>query len=74
MASQLEIKRIFDLQSDPANIVSLRNSSYKERLEKIKRIKTFVISEDNHQIIAEALYKDLRKHNAEVITTEKTPI
>ena len=74
MASQLEIKRIFDLQSDPANIVSLRNSSYKERIEKIKRIQNFVISEANHQIIAEALYKDLRKPNEEVITTEITPI
>ena len=74
MASQSEIKRIFDLQSDPANIVSLRNSSYKERIEKIKRIQNFVLSEANHQIIAEALYKDLRKPNEEVITTEITPI
>ncbi|MDC3133773.1 aldehyde dehydrogenase family protein [Bacteroidota bacterium] len=74
MASQSEIKRIFDLQSDPANIVSLRNSSYKERIEKIKRIQNFVLSEANHQIIAEALYKDLRKPNEEVITSEITPI
>ena len=38
MASQSEIKRIFELQSEPANILRLRNSSYKERIEKIKRI------------------------------------
>ena len=74
MDSVKEIKRIFKLQSEPANIVSLRNSSYKERIEKIKRIQNFVISEANHQIIAEALYKDLRKPNEEVITTEITPI
>ena len=74
MANHSEIKRIFDLQSDPANIVRLRNSSYKERIEKIKRIQNFVLSEANHQIIAEALYKDLRKPNEEVITSEITPI
>ena len=74
MASQSEIKRILDLQSDQANVVSLRNSSYKERIEKIKRIQNFVLSEANHQIIAEALYKDLRKPNEEVITSEITPI
>ena len=74
MASQSEIKRIFELQSEPANILRLRNSSYKERIEKIKRIQNFVLSEANHQIIAEALYKDLRKPNEEVITSEITPI
>ena len=74
MASQSEIKRIFELQSEPANILRLRNSSYKERIDKIKRIQNFVLSEANHQIIAEALYKDLRKPNEEVITSEITPI
>ena len=74
MTSQSEIKRIFELQSEPANIIRLRNSSYKERIEKIKRIQNFVLSEANHQIIAEALYKDLRKPNEEVITSEITPI
>ena len=74
MASQSEIKRIFELQSEPANILRLRNSSYKERIEKIKRIQNFVLSGANHQIIAEALYKDLRKPNEEVITSEITPI
>ena len=74
MASQSEIKRIFELQSEPANIIRLRNSSYKERIEKIKRIQNFVLSDANHKIIAEALYKDLRKPNEEVITSEITPI
>ena len=37
-------------------------------------MQNFVLSEVNHQIIAEALYKDLRKPNEEVITTEITPI
>ena len=49
------------------------NSSYKERVEKIKRLESFILNESNHQIIADALYKDLRKPNEEVITTEITP-
>ena len=74
MTSKSEIQRIFELQSEPSNIIRLRNSTYKERIEKIKRLQNFVLSEGNHQIIADALYKDLRKPNEEVITTEITPI
>ena len=73
MDSIKEINRIFKLQSEPSNILKLRNSSLKERIEKIKRIENFISSETNHQVIADALYKDLRKSNEEVITTEITP-
>ena len=73
MNSKSEINRIFKLQSDPINTTRLRNSSYKERVEKIKRLESFILNESNHQIIADALYKDLRKPNEEVITTEITP-
>jgi len=72
MNSKSEINRIFKLQSDPINTTRLRNSSYKERVEKIKRLESFILNESNHQIIADALYKDLRKPNEEVITTEIT--
>ena len=68
-----EIKRIFKVQSEPSNILRLRNSSLRERIEKIKRIENFISNDSNHQIIAKALYKDLRKSNEEVITTEITP-
>ena len=37
-------------------------------------MKILYLIESNHQIIADALYKDLRKPNEEVITTEITPI
>lgn len=73
MNSKSEINRIFKLQSDPINTTRLRTSSYKERVEKIKRLESFILNESNHQIIADALYKDLRKPNEEVITTEITP-
>ena len=68
-----EIKRVFKVQSEPSNILILRNSSLKQRIEKIKRIENFISNDSNHQIIADALYKDLRKSNEEVITTEITP-
>ena len=73
MSKTAEIKRIFELQSDSINIVRLRNSSYKERIEKIKRLQDFILNESNYQKIADALFKDLRKPNEEVITTEITP-
>ena len=73
MDSIKEINRIFKLQSEQSNILRLRNSSLKERIEKIKRIENFISSKTNHQVIADALYKDLRKSNEEVITTEITP-
>ena len=73
MNSKSEINRIFKLQSNPINTTRLRTSSYKERVEKIKRLESFILNESNHQIIADALYKDLRKPNEEVITTEITP-
>ena len=69
-----KIKTTFELQSAHENILKLRNSSYKERITKIKSILNYVLDESNHQIIAGALYKDLRKPNEEVITTEITPI
>ena len=73
MTNKTEIKRIFSLQSKASNVLSLRNSSYKERVEKIKSIRTFISNENNHKKIANALYKDLKKSNEEVISTEITP-
>ena len=45
-----------------------------EKFTKIKSILHFILDDSNHKIIADALYKDLRKPNEEVITTEITPI
>jgi aldehyde dehydrogenase (NAD+) len=73
MTNKTEIKRIFNLQSKASNVLSLRNSSYKERVEKIKSIRTFISNDANHKKIADALYKDLKKSNEEVISTEITP-
>ena len=38
MNTTKEIKRIYELQSDPKNVLSLRNSSHQDRIAKIKSI------------------------------------
>ena len=69
-----EINRIYKIQSNQDNVLALRNSTYQDRIAKIKRIYDYILNEDNHNRIAKALYKDLRKSNEEVITTEMTPV
>ena len=74
MSINTEIKRIYEVQSNPKNVLALRNSSYQDRIAKIKSIYNYILNQSNHDRIAEALYKDLRKSNEEVITTEMTPV
>ena len=74
MSINTEIKRIYEVQSSPKNVLALRNSSYQDRIAKIKSIYNYILNQSNHNRIAEALYKDLRKSNEEVITTEMTPV
>ena len=74
MSINTEIKRIYEVQSSPKNVLALRNSSYQDRIAKIKSIYNYILNKSNHDRIAEALYKDLRKSNEEVITTEMTPV
>ena len=74
MSINTEIKRIYEVQSNPKNVLALRNSSYQDRIAKIKSIYNYILNQSNHNRIAEALYKDLRKSNEEVITTEMTPV
>ena len=74
MSINTEIKRIYEVQSNPKNVLALRNSSHQDRIAKIKSIYNYILNKSNHDRIAEALYKDLRKSNEEVITTEMTPV
>ena len=74
MSMLKEINRIYEIQSNPDNVLALRNSTSQDRIAKIKRIYDYILNEDNHNRIAKALYKDLRKSNEEVITTEMTPV
>ena len=74
MSINTDIKRIYEVQSNPKNVLALRNSSYQDRIAKIRSIYNYILNQSNHDRIAEALYKDLRKSNEEVITTEMTPV
>ena len=74
MENSKEVLRIFELQSNVENLNSLKNSSANERITKIKSILEYILNPAKHKLIAEALYKDLRKSNEEVITTEMTPV
>jgi aldehyde dehydrogenase (NAD+) len=69
-----EIKRIYELQANPVNIIELRNSSYNDRITKIKSILQYILNPAKHKLIAEGLFKDLHKSNEEVITTEISPL
>ena len=74
MENSKEVLRIFELQSNVENLNSLKNSSASERTTKIKSILEYILNPAKHKLIADALYKDLRKSNEEVITTEMTPV
>ena len=64
MSINTEIKRIYEVQSNPKNVLALRNSSYQDRIAKIKSIYNYILNQSDHNRIAEALYKDLRKGTA----------
>ena len=72
--SQTSIDSIFSLLKEKNNLQQLKNSSSKERIAKIKKIEAYILNPKNHNSIAQALFKDLRKSNEEVISTEITPI
>ncbi len=61
-----KIKKTLSLQKD--SILRLRNSSYQERIKKIKSIKKYLESHENE--IMEALYNDFKKPKAEVFIGE----
>ena len=63
---QEKIKEIFELQK--VQSIVLRNSSVKERKEKLKRLK--ILIQENEELIFDALDKDLRKSRFEAALTE----
>ena len=41
-----EINRIYKIQSNQDNVLALRNSTYQDRIAKIKRIYDYILNED----------------------------
>ena len=52
MSINTEIKRIYEVQSNPKNVLALRNSSYQDRIAKIKSIYNYILNKSNHDRIA----------------------
>lgn len=67
-----EIDSLFSQQA--ANLQQLKAEGVSERLEKIKQIERYLADPEHENALAEAMYADLRKPRAEVITTEITPV
>jgi len=68
------IEQLFSTQHNRQNLQALKNTNAKERIEKIKKIEKYILNTTNHEKIATALSRDLRKSNEEVISTEVSPV
>lgn len=69
-----EVERIFTLQRDPANLQAMKNTTAKERIERIAKIERYILNPSNQEALAKAMWYDLRKSKEEVLATEIIPI
>lgn len=67
---QQEIDRVFDLQMN--NKWKLRETTAKDRIAKLKKLRNYIIKYKEE--IQEAMYKDFKKPNEEVLLTEIYPV
>jgi len=74
VVEKTDIDQLFKTQHNRENLQALKNTSARERVNKIKKIEQYILNADNHEKIAAALSKDLRKSNEEVISTEISPV
>lgn len=69
-----EVERIYQLQNRFENLQAMKETTSKQRIERIKRIEKWMLDESNQQKIAAALWHDLRKSKEETQSTEIGPI
>jgi len=69
-----EVERIYTLQHTIENMQRVRNTSVKERIAKIKKIEKYLLDKTNQNKLKSALWKDLRKSEAEMLATEIAPV
>ena len=74
VVEKTDIDQLFKTQHNRENLQALKNTSARERVNRIKKIEQYILNADNHEKIAAALSKDLRKSNEEVISTEISPV
>jgi aldehyde dehydrogenase (NAD+) len=69
-----EINRLFELQSKQENLLKLRSTSCAERLEKIRKVKRYLLKKEHINQLTGALHSDLRKPAAESEANEWSPV
>lgn len=69
-----EAERVYALQSPDANLQRVKETSVRNRINKIRKIEDYLTDEQHQQEWLDALWKDLHKCKEEAITTELTPI
>ncbi|WP_367390109.1 aldehyde dehydrogenase family protein [Lewinella sp. LCG006] len=69
-----EVDRIFALQRRPDNLQRMKNTTARERLERIIKIEQYILNEENQARLAKAMWFDLRKSREETLATEIIPI
>ncbi len=69
-----EARRVFELQHAPDNLQRMKNTTAKERIERIRRIDRYLNDPTKKQLWMDALHADLRKSREEAIATELATI
>lgn len=69
-----EAKRVFELQSQQANLQRLKNTTAGERLARIRKLEHYLLDKNNKSKFIAALYEDLRKPKEESIANELVPV
>lgn len=69
-----EIERMYRLQNTIENLQRVKDTTVKERIQKIKNIERYLTDDKHQEEWLSALWKDLHKCREEALTTELTPI
>ncbi|MFM7078487.1 MAG: aldehyde dehydrogenase family protein [Bacteroidota bacterium] len=69
-----DINRIFKLQSATDNLMRLRSTTAAERLAKVRKVKQFLLKQENIKRLTDALHSDLRKPAVESEANEWSPV
>ncbi len=69
-----EVDRIYEVQSAADNLQRIKNTSTKERLQKIKKIQQYILTPTNQTALEKALWNDLKKSKNELLITEIAPV
>ena len=69
-----DVDRIYQLQNTSENLQKIKNTTAKQRLEKVKRIERYILNAKHQEELGNALWNDLRKSKNEFLITELAPV